>query len=58
MDLLVWGERHGVPPDELATMADVTPEAIVAAYAEIVRRRDATGYLHAPAIVADAPPAL
>jgi len=55
MDLLVWGERHAVPADELAGPAGVAPEAVATAYAEIARRRAATAYLHAPALVADAP---
>jgi NAD+ synthase len=53
MDLLVWGEQHGVAPDAMAAQVDVDSEAVEAAYGEIERRRSATAYLHAPAIVLD-----
>ena len=51
MDLLVWGERHGVAAAELATELDIDGPAVEAAYADIARVRTATEYLHAPAIV-------
>jgi NAD+ synthase len=53
MDLLVWGERHGVPPEELAGMALMTTAEVAAGYAEVVRRRTATAYLHAPPVLLD-----
>ncbi len=53
MDLLAWGEAGGVPPAELAGRVGLTPEEVEAAYWEISRRRDATAYLHAPAVVLD-----
>jgi len=55
MDRLVWGQSSGVPPDELAKSLDMPVEDVETGYWEIVRRRDATQYLHAPAIVLDAP---
>jgi NAD+ synthase len=53
MDVLVWGREGGVDPAELAPLAGLEPAAVEIAYAEIDRRRDATAYLHAPAIVLD-----
>ena len=53
MDALVWGERSGVAPEALAAGTGMTPEEVAAGYGEIVRRREATVYLHAPAILGD-----
>ena len=54
MDLLVWGEANGVAPAELAPRAGIGADDVEAAYWEIARRREATAYLHAPAVVIDA----
>jgi len=56
MDLLLWGANHGVPPDQLAARPDLDldRDGVAAAYWEIERRREATAYLHAPAIALDA----
>jgi NAD+ synthase len=51
MDALMRGHREGVAPAELAPSVDLEAEEVQAAYAEIERRREATRYLHAPAIV-------
>jgi NAD+ synthase len=51
MDLLVWGETNGVPAAEVAAQAGLGVESVEAAYWEIARRREATAYLHAPAVV-------
>jgi NAD+ synthase len=53
MDVLVWGREGGVDPAELAPAAGMEPAEVEVAYAEIDRRRVATAYLHAPAIVID-----
>ena len=53
MDVLLWGETNGVPAEELAPRAGLDADAVEAAYWEITRRREATAYLHAPAIVLD-----
>jgi NAD+ synthase len=53
MDLLVWGQTNQVPADQLARRTDMTTDEVEAAYWEIERRRTATAYLHAPAIVLD-----
>lgn len=53
MDLLLWGHSNGVAPGELSARMDLDPGEVEAAYDEIERRRVATEYLHAPAIVPD-----
>ena len=53
MDLLVWGERGGGDPATVARATGLDPDAVAAGYAEIARRREATAYLHAPAVVLD-----
>jgi NAD+ synthase len=54
MDLLVWGQAQGLPASELSSRVGLTEHEVEAAYAEIERRRVATRYLHAPAIVPEA----
>jgi len=51
MDVLMWGQAHAIPPDDLAERARMSPEEVEVAYGEIERRRVATRYLHAAAIV-------
>ncbi len=53
MDVLVWGSEGDVDPAELAPLAGLEPAEVEVAYAEIDRRRIATSYLHAPAVVLD-----
>jgi NAD+ synthase len=53
MDVLVWGREGDVDAAELAPLAGMEPAEVEVAYAEIDRRRVATAYLHAPAIVID-----
>ena len=53
MDLLVWGERNAVDPEAVAGRAGMTAEEVETGYREIARRREATAYLHAPAVVLD-----
>jgi NAD+ synthase len=55
MDVLLWGHDHGVEPGELAGRVGLTDEEVRVAYGEIERRRVATEYLHAAAIVPDPP---
>jgi NAD+ synthase len=54
MDLLVWARDDGVPADALAPRVGLDAAAVEAAYWEIDRRRAATRYLHAPALMLDA----
>ena len=53
MDLLMWGHETGVAPAELAPRAGISEADVEAAYGEIERRRVATEYLHAPAVLID-----
>src|SRR5215218_802812 len=56
MDLLVWGRVGGVPASDLASRVGMDAAAVDTAYWEIDRRRVATRYLHAPAVVLDDTP--
>lgn len=51
MDLLVWGQTQGIAPAELCDRVGMSIAEIEVAYGEIERRREATRYLHAAAIV-------
>lgn len=51
MDLLMWGQLEGVEPEALSDAVGMPPAEVADAYAEIERRRVATEYLHAPALV-------
>ena len=53
MDLLLWGYEAGLKPEELAPETGLTPAEVEIAYGEIDRRRTATEYLHAPAVLPD-----
>ena len=53
MDVLLWGHTEGLGPQELAPMTGLTPADVEIAYGEIDRRRTATEYLHAPAVLPD-----
>lgn len=55
MDLLVWGQAEQVEPAELGERVGLSPEEVADAYAEIERRRVATEYLHAPAVIVNPP---
>jgi NAD+ synthase len=49
MDLLLWGQREGLPAEEIAARTGLSPDEVRTGWAEIERRREATRYLHAPA---------
>jgi NAD+ synthase len=53
MDWLMWGEAHGVAPDDLVEQTGLDRDAVEIAFADIERKRVATRYLHAPARVVD-----
>src|SRR3954470_2528027 len=53
MDVLLWGRNREVPGDVLAPLAGLDAGDVDVAYREIERRRDATAYLHAPAVVVE-----
>lgn len=54
MDPLLWGQTAGVAPAELAPRVGMSAEEVEVAYGEIERRRVATHYLHAAAVVPEA----
>jgi NAD+ synthase len=51
MDALMRGHEDDLDPADLGPEVGLSAEEVEAAYAEIERRREATRYLHAPAIV-------
>lgn len=53
MDLLLWGHTEGVAPGDLTLATGLTDSEVEIAYGEIERRRTATEYLHAPALLPD-----
>ena len=53
MDLLMWGHEQGMDAAELAPRVDLEPSKVEAAYSEIERRRVATEYLAAPAVLVE-----
>jgi NAD+ synthase len=53
MDVLMWGHAHDLDPEELSARVGLEPREVEIAYREIERRRVATEYLHAPAIIPD-----
>ena len=53
MDALLWGERNAVPAADLVEDTGLSEVDVEAAYREITRRREATAYLHAGAILGD-----
>jgi NAD+ synthase len=53
MDVLLRGHEEGIDAKELSRSAGIEAADVEIAYAEIERRRVATGYLHAPAVVLD-----
>ena len=53
MDALLVAETNGIPPSELAPSVGLEPDEVDAAYEEIRRRRVATEYLHAPAVIVE-----
>jgi NAD+ synthase len=54
MDVLMWGHDQGVDAAELAPRAELEPAQVEAAYSEIERRRVATEYLQAHAVIVEA----
>jgi len=53
MDVLVWAHARGDAPEAICERVGLSAEEVGAAYAEIERRRVATAYLHAPAVVVE-----
>jgi NAD+ synthase len=55
MDVLMWGHTQGIDAAELAPRVGLEPSGVEAAYSEIERRRVATEYLQAPAVLVEPP---
>jgi NAD+ synthase len=53
MDLLLWGHTGDITPAELAQRVGLEVAEVEAGYREIDRKRVATEYLHAPAVLVD-----
>ncbi len=53
MDMLLWGHTRDVGPAELAERVGLEVAEVEAGYREIDRKRVATEYLHAPAVLFD-----
>jgi NAD+ synthase len=53
MDVLMWGHDRGIDPAELADQAGLDAEQVKAGYSEIERRRVATEYHAAPAVMVE-----
>jgi NAD+ synthase len=51
MDLCLYGQDHGIPPAELAPLAEMTEDQVARAYAASDARRRAAIYLHAPPVL-------
>jgi NAD+ synthase len=56
MDLLLWGHENGIAAAELAPRVELEPAEVESAYAEIDRKRRATEYLAAPAVMVEPGP--
>jgi NAD+ synthase len=54
MDLCLYGLEHGIPAEEVAVAAGLTPEQVGLVWKDIAAKRRATAYLHAaPMLVED-----
>ncbi len=53
MDLCLYGKNHGVPPEEVAAAAGLTPEQVERVYRDIDNKRKATRYLHCPPLLVE-----
>jgi NAD+ synthase len=53
LDLCLYGRNRGVPAEEVARAAGLTPEQVRRAYQMIEAKRRATHYLHRPAVLAE-----
>lgn len=53
MDLCLYGKNHGLPPEEIAAGADLSPEQVKTVYDSIDSKRKATAYLHRSALLVE-----
>ena len=56
LDLCLYGLEHGLPAEDVAPAAALSPEQVQRAYREIEGKRRGTRYLHAPPLYAGEPP--
>lgn len=52
-DLCLYGKNHGIAPERVAAVVDLTPEQIERVYRDIDAKRAATRYLHLPPLLID-----
>ena len=53
MDLCLYGKNHGVSPDDVAAVANMTAKQVERVYHDIDAKRNATRYLHTPPLLVD-----
>ncbi|MGH2925071.1 MAG: NAD(+) synthase, partial [Solirubrobacterales bacterium] len=53
MDMLLWGHTNEIAPADLAEQVGLEVADVEAGYREIDRKRVATEYLHASAVLLD-----
>lgn len=51
MDLCLYGKNHNVPPAQVAQATGLTTEQVQRVYRDIDDKRNATRYLHMPALL-------
>ena len=51
MDLCLYGKNHNVPPAQVAQATSLTTEQVQRVYRDIEDKRNATCYLHSPALL-------
>jgi NAD+ synthase len=53
MDIVLYGDNHGIPPEEIAREAGMSPEAVAHMYRDIGLRRSTTRYLHLTSLLVE-----
>src|SRR5580692_2653123 len=56
MDLCLYGKNHGLKPDEVAPVIELTTQQVARVYQVIDRTRSATRYLHRPPVLSEKVP--
>jgi NAD+ synthase len=56
MDLCLYAKNHGLLPEEIASVMELTPEQVARVYRVIDATRAATRYLHRPAVLCEGVP--
>ena len=56
MDLCLYAKNHGINPDQVAKVTDLTSEQVGYVFDDIDKKRSTTGYLHMkPLLLAEVP---